>query len=206
MPRATNKTELIAAANSQWDTMWTLIDSVSDGAQSLTFSFEGNPQLKEAHWARDKNMRDVLVHLYEWHLLLLHWVKTNMAGGNQPFLPEPYTWKTYGGMNIGFWDKHQLTTYDEAATLLRDSHAEVLALIESLTDEELFDKKHFPWTGTTHVGAYCISATSSHYEWATKKIKRHIREKKQRLCHNGQTNNPPFHQLRETEALTHVRR
>ncbi|MGO3678157.1 MAG: ClbS/DfsB family four-helix bundle protein, partial [Microbacteriaceae bacterium] len=33
----------------------------------------------------------------------------------------------------------------------------------------------FPWTGTTSLGSYCVSATSSHYDWAIKKIRAHIR-------------------------------
>ena len=91
MPRATTKTELIAAANDQWNKMWKLIDSVLCGAESLVFNFPDDPKLKEAHWQRDKNLRDVLVHLYEWHRLLLDWTEANMNGEEKPFLPEPYT-------------------------------------------------------------------------------------------------------------------
>jgi hypothetical protein len=47
-----------------------------------------------------------------------------------------------------------------------------------LSDEELFEKKHFSWTGTTSVGAYCISAGPSHYDWAMKKIKQYNKTKK----------------------------
>jgi hypothetical protein len=180
MSRATNKAELIAAANDQWAKMWEMIGSIPGGAQSLVFDFGDDPKLKEAHWKRDKNMRDVFIHLYEWHQLLLDWVRTNTNGGDKPFLSEPYTWKTYGDMNVVFWEKHQTTTYDDAATMLRDSHAEVMALIESLSDEELFEKKHFPWTGTTNVGSYCVSAAPSHYDWATKKIKRWSKTEKDR--------------------------
>lgn len=68
-----------------------------------------------------------------------------------------------------FWEKHQNTSYEETNTMLCESHKKVIALIESLTDEELFEKKHFPWTGTTNIGSYCISVTSSHYDWAMKK-------------------------------------
>ncbi|MDR1148739.1 MAG: ClbS/DfsB family four-helix bundle protein, partial [Spirochaetaceae bacterium] len=77
MARATSKAELIAAANDQWSKMWKMIDAVPGGAQSVVFNFGDDPMLKEAHWGRDKNMRDVLVHLYEWHQLLLTWVKAN---------------------------------------------------------------------------------------------------------------------------------
>ena len=170
MPRATTKTELITAANDQWSKLWNMIDALPD-AQNIVFDFGGDPKLKEAHWQRDKNLRDVLIHLYEWHQLLLSWVESNMGGENKPFLPEPYTWKTYGGMNVEFWEKHQSTLYDDAAAMLRESHDKVMTLIDTLSDEELFEKKYFPWTGTTNVGSYCISASSSHYDWAMKKLK-----------------------------------
>ena len=174
MPRATTKVELIEAANDQWVKMWRLIDSMPD-AKAAIFDFGDYPKLKEAHWKRDKNLRDVLVHLYEWHQLLLNWTAANMGGNDQPFLPEPYTWKTYGDMNVGFWEKHRSTPYEDAVSKLRDSHAKVMALIESLSDEELFEKKHFSWTGTTNIGSYCISCTASHYDWAIKKVKLYLK-------------------------------
>jgi hypothetical protein len=163
--RPTTKQELIVAANGQFDKLWKLIDSMSDSAQSGAFRFED----------RDKNLRDVLVHLYEWHQLLLNWVFSNRAGSPATFLPEPYTWKTYPQMNVAFWEKHQQTLLDDAKRLLRASHEQVMKLIDTLTDQELFAKKHFSWTGTTNVGSYCISATSSHYDWAMKKLKQHLK-------------------------------
>lgn len=173
MPRATTKTELITAANTQWDKMWAMIDAMPEKQRLAAFNFGDDPKRKEAHWTRDKNLRDVLVHLYAWHRLLLNWTWANLSGEAKPFLPEPYTWKTYGDMNVEFWKKHQVTSYYEAKEMLCDSHVKVMAMIESLSDKELFEKKHFPWTGTTNVGSYCISVTASHYDWAMKKIKLH---------------------------------
>lgn len=175
MAKATTKAELITAAHEQWNKLWNMIDVIPDGAQSVVFDFSNDSKLKEAHWGRDKNMRDVLVHLYEWHQLFLEWVDANRKGLGKPFLPKPYTWKSYGDMNRGFWKKHQNTTYDDAVAMLRDSHEKVMIIIESLSEEELFEKKHFSWTGTTNLGSYCISAAPSHYEWAMKKIKQHSR-------------------------------
>jgi hypothetical protein len=103
--------------------------------QTVRFDFDA-PKLKEAHWTRDKNFRDVLVHLHEWH-------------------------------------EHQSTPYDNAVAMLREHHGKVMALIEGLSGEELFEKNHFPWTGTSTLGSYCVSATASHYDWAMKKIKQY---------------------------------
>lgn len=165
MPRPATKQDLIEAATTQFSKLWSLIDSIPEEKQNATFAFED----------RDKNIRDILVHLYEWHQLLIHWVNANQSGETKPFLPEPYNWKTYGTMNIGFWEKHQDTSYVDAITMLKESHENVMKIIQSFTNEELFTKQYFPWTGTTNLGSYCISATSSHYDWAMKKIKTHIK-------------------------------
>jgi hypothetical protein len=174
MPRATTKVDLIKSANEQFDKMWKLVDSMSQQQQMTVFNFDGASLGKEAHWMRDKNVRDVLVHLYEWHQLLIGWVTSNTCGEERPFLPLPYNWKTYGVMNVGFWEKHQNTPYDKSKEMVKDSHEKVVALIEKFTDIELFEKKHFKWTGTSSLGQYCISTTASHYDWAINKLKIHI--------------------------------
>jgi hypothetical protein len=146
---------------------------MTDGERSATFNFGGGFNQKETHWKRDKNLRDVLIHLYEWHQLLLNWITANQNGEITPFLPAPYNWKTYGDMNVKFWEKHQGTSYIDAKVILLGSHKKVLAILESFTTDELFERKHFSWTGTTTLGSYCVSVTASHYDWAVKKIKAH---------------------------------
>ena len=175
MARPQTKEELLKAADEQFDKLWKLLDAMSAEEQNVNFDFGDVSGEKEAHWKRDRNVRDVLVHLYEWHQLLLAWIKANQKGENKAFLPEPYTWKTYGDMNIGFWEKHQNTSLDDAKKMLTKSYAEVLKLVGTFSNEELFEKKHFAWTGTTSLGSYCVSATSSHYDWAIKKLKRHAK-------------------------------
>lgn len=165
MARPTTKHDLIALAGNQFGKLGSLIDSLPDEKRAGTFSFED----------RDRNLRDVLVHLYEWHQLFLNWVRSNRKGEAVGFLPQPYNWKNYPEMNVKFWEQHQSTPLEKAETLLKESHAEVMQVIDSFTDEELFTKKHFSWTGSTNLGAYAISATSSHYDWAMKKLKRHIK-------------------------------
>lgn len=179
MARATTKEELVSAATEQFEKLWKLIDSMTEEEQRAVLEFGDMTKKKEAHWKRDKTLRDVLVHLYEWHKLLLIWIESNQNGIKKPFLPEPYNWKSYGQMNVAFWEKHQSTSYEEAKKLLLDSHKKVMNLIETFTNEELFLKKHFDWTGTSSLGAYCISVTSSHYDWAVKKIKAHIKAYKE---------------------------
>ena len=166
MPRPTSKSDLIQAANDQFAKLWTLIGEMSDEEKSADIV----PN------ERDKNVRDVLVHLYEWHCLLLNWIQTNTNGKPAPFLPAPYNWKTYPQMNVVFWEKHQNTSYTDAETMLKKTHKEVMAIIETFSNEDLFSKGAFDWTGTTTLGSYCVSATSSHYDWAIKDIKKALKK------------------------------
>lgn len=173
--RPKSKTELLKAADTQYSKLISLIESMSDAERTAPLYYGPDFKKKEAHWRRDTNLRDILGHLYEWHQLLLNWATSNQAGKTQSFLPEPYTWKNYCNMNIEFCQKHKDTPYEDSLQLVKRNHRKVLELIESFTDKELFEKAHFNWTGTTTLGSYCISATSSHYDWAIKKIQAHIK-------------------------------
>ena len=76
-----------------------------------------------------------------------------------------YNWKTYGEMNVAFWKKHQKTSLEEATRLLEQSHRKVLELIEVFSNDELFTKGVYQWTGGTSLGSYFVSNTSGHYDW-----------------------------------------
>ena len=65
------------------------------------------------------------------------------------------------------------TSLEEATRLLEQSHREVLELIEVFSNDELFTKGVYKWTGGTSLGSYFVSNTSSHYDWSLKKLKAH---------------------------------
>lgn len=166
MPRPTNKDELIKTADDQFTKLWKLIDSMSDELQTMEFGFED----------RDRNLRDVLVHLHEWHNMTRDWHRIGVLENGMPAVPgEGYTWKTLPDMNVKIWERCQGTSLDDAKDMVKKSHDAVMELIEPHTDAELFTKGLYKWTKTSNLGAYFIGSTSSHYEWAMKKIKRHLK-------------------------------
>ena len=173
MVRPKTKENLTIAAKENFEKLNTLISRMSDKELTTPFDFSKDEKKKEAHWKRDKNLRDVLIHLYEWHQLILNWIESNQKGEVKPFLPEPYNWRTYGDMNVEFWKKHQNTSLEDATRALKKSHKDVLKLAENFTNEELFSKKVYKWVGGSTLGSYFVSATSSHYDWAIKKLKTH---------------------------------
>lgn len=166
MPRPTTKAMLIEAANAQFEKLWKQIDSMSEAQQNAQFSFED----------RDKNLRDVLIHLYEWHMMMQRWYQIGTIEGGMPEVPgKGYTWRTLPGLNQEIWAQYQDVSLEDAKRMLRESHDTILRLIESHTNDELFEKNVYKWTKSTTLGAYFVSNTSSHYDWAMKKIKLHIK-------------------------------
>jgi len=120
----------------------------------------------------NRNIRDVLAHLHHWHLLLLNWYEVGMAG-NKPNMPAiGYTWKNLIDLNKQIWKEYQTTDLKTAKRLLKDSYKKVQFLISNHTDQELFEKKKYKWTGSTSLGQYIISNSSSHYNWAIKLIRK----------------------------------
>ena len=81
-----------------------------------------------------------------------------------------YTWASTPELNRWIHGHYVALPLEQVRTRLARSHAAVLALIERHSDAELFTKKRYAWTGSTSLGAYLASATSSHYEWAFKLI------------------------------------
>ena len=65
MARPTNKPELLQAAAEKFEELNSFISSMNEKELSTAFDFSGSPSKKERHWSRDKNLRDVLIHLNE---------------------------------------------------------------------------------------------------------------------------------------------
>ena len=173
MPRPTTKNDLMIVDKESYEKLNLLISKMISEELNTPFDFSKDKKKKEAHWRRDKNLRDILIHLYEWHKLVLNWVCSNQKGEEKSFIPEPYNWRTYGDMNVEFWKKHQNTSLEDVTKALQKSHKDVLKLAENFTNEELFSKKVYKWVGGSTLVSYFVSATSSHYNWAIKKIKAH---------------------------------
>lgn len=162
MPRPQNKSDLLTLGEQNFQKLNHYIDRLSREEQKSTFP-EGY---------LNRNISDVLAHVHEWHLMLLGWYKVGMTGQKPSMPAEGYTWKTMPLLNQKIQQQYTSTSLEEARNLLNASYLEVRATIGQHSDEELFEKKRYKWTGTTSMGAYFISATASHYDWAFKLIKK----------------------------------
>lgn len=166
MARPRSKAELLDQAKANYEKLIEFVEGFSEEQQEQGFLGE----------TLNRNIKDVLAHLHAWHLLLLDWYTIGMSG-QQPDMPaKGYTWRTLPDLNREIQKRYAQVSLDDAKGLLRQSFKTVLHIIEIHTDEDLFTKKKYHWTGSTSLGAYLISATSSHYDWGYKLIKKAKKE------------------------------
>lgn len=164
MPRPTTRTDLLDAAASEYERLTrALADFPAERRRDISWSARIEDQ--------SRNPRDVVAHLHAWHLLALDWCRTAEAG-RTPQVPAPgRTWRETPLLNSEIWERYAAVPYDEAAALLDASHREVVGLIAEHTQDQLFDRGVYAWTGSTTLGAYLVSSTSSHYVWGVKTLK-----------------------------------
>lgn len=162
MGKPQSKVELLSQSRDNYLKLQSFINALSTEEQERAFP-EGT---------LNRNIRDVLAHLHAWHLMMNDWYTVGMTGEKPEIPAKGYTWKTTPDLNTEIQKRYTDTLLDEIKQKLELSHQTMLALIETHSDEELFEKKRYKWTGSTSLGAYFISATSSHYDWALKLIKR----------------------------------
>lgn len=162
MPRPTDKTSLLELSEANYSKLIALVDDFSEDELAKSFP---EPYM-------NRNVRDILAHLHVWHEMMLNWHEVRMSGDKPEMPAKGYSWKTTPDLNRKIWEDVQTWSLSKTRGLLDASYSQVRQTIKGHTNDELFTKKKYKWTGSTSMGAYFVSATSSHYDWAIKLIKK----------------------------------
>lgn len=164
MARPTDKKTLLDLSEKNFNKLLDFINSLPEEYQNKQYD---NNILND----RDKTVSDVICHLHEWHLMMMNWYKIGMSG-KKPVLPaEDVTWQKLPILNQRIWEKYRGVELQEGIKMVKKSHKDIMLIIDRHNDEELFTKKRYNWTGSTSLGSYLISSSSSHYDWAFKTVK-----------------------------------
>ena len=124
------------------------------------------------------SVKDVLAHLMAWQQMVLAWYAAGKRGESPVTPSEKYTWREIPALNQEIYETYRDTPLETITADFEASHREILAAVEGMTNDELFTPKVYAWTKTTTLGSYFTSATSSHYDWARKEIRRGIKTKR----------------------------
>jgi len=160
MPRARSKTDLLSFSEEEFSQ---LLEHVARLKQ--------NDLLKKKVF-ENRTPKDILAHLAAWHELMLDWYTVGMKG-EKPEIPAPgYTFKTAPELNEKLFQEWKNESLETVLKKLKSTHKKLLSIVEKHTDDELFTKKKYDWTGSTSMGSYFASALSSHYVWANDLLKK----------------------------------
>ena len=172
MANPNTKQELLASIADGYSKLCGQISKLNDEEAAATFGFASDPKKCGVRWQYDRCLRDLLIHLHEWQVLMRVFVQNIREGNPRDYLPDEYR-RNYHEMDKMLVEKHQNTPLEEASRLLEQTHEEMLNLAESFTEEELFVKGYYKNTYTTNMAAYFMSVTTSPYGQAVKLLKTH---------------------------------
>lgn len=143
MPRPQNKSDLLALSQANFEKLNAIVDSYPPEEQRAEFP----------PGTMNRNIRDVLAHLHHWHGMMIDWYKVGMAGEKPDIPAKGYTRKITPELNRKIWEQYRNADLDKIRKDLSASHQKINALIERHRNEELFEKKRYPCTGSTSLGA-----------------------------------------------------
>ncbi len=164
MARAKTKAELIQSSQEEFQRLLDLVAGIT--AEGIA-----QPGACE-NWS----VKDILAHLHAWHMLFLTWYEGGMSGANTPKPAPGYTWKQTPELNEAIYQEYKQESLDAILPSLKETHQEVFKIIQKHSDQELFTKKRYQWTGATSMGSYLVSATASHYQWANELIRKWLKK------------------------------
>lgn len=160
MARPTNKTELIEFAEKENKKLIDLVNKISDKQRDSEFIFD------------NRTTKDIIAHLYAWQLLELYWYTQGMKG-NKPEIPaHGYTFKNAPALNEKLYQDYKDIKWEVLLKNFTKTHNQLIDITKSHTEQELFTKKKYIWTGSTDMAVYFRGALSSHYVWAINLIRK----------------------------------
>lgn len=165
MPRPTSKQDLLNAIEKERSALEAFLEPLT-ADQMMMPGIVGE-------WSA----KDVLAHLIAWEQMVLGWYNAGLRG-EMPELPAPgFKWNETPQLNQQIYEKHRDWPLDQVMAQFRASHLEILGVIQELSNEKLFTAGHFAWTKKNTLGTYMVSATSSHYLWARKELRKGYKAK-----------------------------
>jgi len=163
MPRVFSKTQILEQSKKEHERLEQLLATLTP------------EQMEAAGVEWTWSVKDVLMHLYEWEQMVMRWLSASQRGETPCVPAEGYKWNQLPALNQHIYEKYHDLPLPEALEKFQASYRQVTAVIEGLSEEELFTPGRYPWMNQNALASYFASCTSSHYVWAIKEIKKKVK-------------------------------
>ncbi len=165
MSRPLNKQQLLDFSQDEYERLVRFISALSPEQRDIETVFD------------NRTAKDIVAHVYAWQVLELEWYKVGITGTKPAIPAEGFTFKDTPQLNEKLFQQYKDISWAELAEKLEKSHVAFLNIIASHSEEELFTKKKYIWTGSSNMAVYFRSALYSHYVWANDLIRKHFKLK-----------------------------
>ncbi|MAU08914.1 MAG: hypothetical protein CL607_03765 [Anaerolineaceae bacterium] len=125
----------------------------------------------------DWSVKDILAHVYEWQQMVLRWYAAGERGEVPKTPADDLKWNETPILNERIYQTYRDHDLDDIQRLFKASHESMLALLQTIDDDALFTPAHYAWTKKLNFASYMKSATSSHYDWASKLIRKWAKQR-----------------------------
>lgn len=122
-------------------------------------------------WGENWTLKDLIAHLAEWQRMLLSWFEDG------PMPAKGYKWNETPKLNRMIGSKHRTRSLAAVRRDFETGYRQIVARVESLSEEQLFAPGHFSWTRQNALVTYVGANTASHYRFAIRVIKRWLRRR-----------------------------
>jgi len=124
------------------------------------------------------SLKDLLAHLTAWELRFLAFYETGLHGGIYPSrYPAWASGKAGHALNREIYEANRNRSLEDVLVEFHASYRKVLAVVQSISDEDLFNADRFAWTGERRLVDFVKGVTCNHYYWAKLQIRKYISQK-----------------------------
>jgi len=162
---AHNKSDLLEVTRKEFDILAKLVSSL-DSEMAMKKRDE------------DTSIKDVIAHRAHWIDLFLGWYSDGLAGKPVFFPAEGYKWNDLKRYNADLRQRQSDVDWAGAVAMLRSSYSQLVGLLESCTDAELYGGPMKGANNSWTTGRWAEAAGPSHFRSASKYLRSCIRSDK----------------------------
>lgn len=157
MSKFKTKAELVAEIKKERAKLKRLLDEI--------------PEVSKTEEVTDgMSVKDFVAHRTEWGRMMIRWYQDARGGRPSAVPTDEFKWNQLKELNAAIHSKFAQSSPAAAERDFANVHDRLFEIVQGMSEEELFTKKHYSFTGTSDLATYVNSATASHYRSARRHI------------------------------------